>query len=293
MAKEKKETIAKFLKAHWVFIVICIFSISYVIISMNFLNGLYAEGLLFPWVGEAHCKLYFSSDVFDVFWLIIAAIPNGVFSLCLARDICEENTSKKWKRWVGLISLAIMLSFFVGSRVTSTTNAFNNNSGVWSAALSPKTASLYAWLGCVSVFILTMEFLSVCLGLLLRIKNGKIDSPRDKPLDSQSNTPTPQNIALRILIAATIIALYWLMLILSGIVNDKLLGGRVGNPALFPPLYFSMGIVITFLISLSAYFYLRDFPGRTTSLKNVVYSVVIPCIPVIIQLLQIIFANTE
>lgn len=109
---EKAYSDSKFMSSkNWFSFFLCGFSIVYVAFSMGFLNVLYAEKLLFSWQGPGK-SLYFSQDIFDVFWLIIAAIPNGAFSAWLFGEISAKGLQEKKKRnlfWLftGLINVSI------------------------------------------------------------------------------------------------------------------------------------------------------------------------------------------
>lgn len=271
---EKAYSDSKFMSSkNWFSFFLCGFSIVYVAFSMGFLNVLYAEKLLFSWQGPGK-SLYFSQDIFDVFWLIIAAIPNGAFSAWLFGEISAKGLQEKKKRnlfWLftGLISLALSVS------VITHTFGFNANTGAWSSDLPPTAKILYTLLEITSTIIVSIEFASICCSPLLFWGERQTEK---------------QDLVKHIFIATVIIALYWLMLILSGIVTDKYLGGREGDPALFPFGYGVIGVLVTGLFALNLSTFWTSYEKKEVFQTTIIPGIVIPCIPIAIQILQIIFS---
>lgn len=273
---ETKKTCSdfKFMSSkNWFSFFLCGFSIVYVAFSIGFLNILYAEKLLFSWQGPGK-SLYFSQDVFDVFWLIIAAIPNGAFSAWLFGEISAKGLQEEKKRnlfWLFtcLIGLVLLVN------VVTHTFGFNTNAGAWSSDLPLTAKILYALLEITSTIIVSIEFASICCGPLLFWEERQTEK---------------QDLVKHIFIATVIIALYWLMLILSGIVNDKYLGGREGDPALFSFEYGVIGVLVTGLFALNLSTFWASYEKKEDFQTTIIPGIVIPCIPIAIQILQIIFS---
>lgn len=255
---------------------LCMVSVAYMAIAMLFLNDVYAQGRLFAWQRACGINLYFSQDVFDVFWLILAAIPNGVFSLLLFKRLFISQPEDRKFLYIA-IALASLVFLVLLHNASEYTAAFNNNSGVWSSELPTKTATLYLWLERTSAFIISVEISNVCCGIIWLL-----------------NKDTPQEeLAPCVFISSIILAMYWSMLILSGIVNDKYLRGRAGSPLLFPKDYYYIGLAITFLVALCFFVFLKHSTDKANSLKSIITAIVIPGIPIAIQILQIILPQNS
>lgn len=255
---------------------LCIYSVIYLGIVMLFLNGVYMQGQLFTWQNIRGIKLYFSQDVFDMFWLILAAIPNGVFSLLLFKDLFVTPSGSRKFLYCATFFAGIIF-FILSYSVKGHTGAFNNNPGVWSSKLLKTTEILYICLEMISTFIISIEIANVICGIIYFLNLEK------------KYTTTAKDSLLRIFVSSVILATYWFMLILSGIVNDKYLNKRKGTPPLFPTEYYLIGLAVIFFVAVCFFIYLEYSGEKAEVLKTIITSAIIPGIPITIQILQIIF----
>lgn len=267
----------------WLFqLLLCAFCVFYMALIMHFLNEIYAIKRLFAWQNSNVISLYFSQDIFDVFWLVLAAIPNGIFTFSLFSDLLVHQFSAEKSEkstiffWFTLLFAIIILGILL-ENVNEYTADFNKNPEVWSSRLPQAAKNLYIWLERISALIISVEISNVVCGVAYFL----LQEPEDDKND----------LILRIFISSIILAMYWFMIILSGISNDRFLNGRKGNPLIFPSTYFVLGLAVTFFVTLCLFAFLKYYPQKeeNSAPKSIITAIVIPCIPIVIQILQIIF----
>lgn len=292
------------IKVHFRLFLLILFPAIYIFLATIFLNKIPVENL-FSTAEAAKGNegfIYFFLDIFDVFWLILAAVPNGVFAaiyfwkLFSNEDTLNSTVFSIPAKWFMLcVAICISLLVFWGI-IVPTTSEFNAHENVWSHNLASLPSAIYSFFSFISVFTLVTE--GVCI-VCYCAKSITLTENHTKENGENQNVYKINSVSLYSLAAAIILFFYWIMLVLSNISNIKYSLGIVGQDQIIPMAYSVLGGMATLAVTVCVYLqwkwhqramnFCKDtYPNQDRiGVKFVVGSIVIPCIPIIIQIFQI------
>lgn len=249
----------------------------YFLLTMSFLNDLYEKRVLFPWQKrrDSEVKLFFSMDIFDLFWLILVPIPNAFFAQSYLLEVFPILSG--WQEPVfsvlGTVSCAGAYLYVAFAAIR-----FASRRGSWTAQIKKyaPAADKYDALEGFNAQMFALE--AVCA--VWCILSGLFGS-----------TQVPSTLAVHTLVASIILFIYWVMLVLSRIFNRMILGDPLKMEPLFSMLYRVLGAVAALAIAMSAYLVSTAAPEGSKLMdtyKSIIVSIIIPCIPIAIQVVQIL-----
>lgn len=259
-----------------------VFPAGYLVLTLSFLNNLYENKVLFAWQKgdqqDKDIKLFYFSDVFCVFWLVLAAIPNALFAYDYCVDILFGLSL--WQRKVFFAGISVALVFVMGCVVSGRVELIIEG-GSWRTKLESlinkgTSSQKYSILEMISMIIVTIEATGV-VACIAFYYFGFMQ--------------VPETLAISTLAASIILFVYWFMLILSRVFCRMIIGdSRQTNP-LFSTLHCCLGAMAILAIVASVYL-LSSVPhsNENSILENyrfVIGSILIPFAPIAFQLVQI------
>lgn len=238
-----------------------------------FLNALYDQDLMVRRNYMPKRFVYFSQDIFDLFWLIIMWLPmtlyTGVFLL-------EGLKFFPWK-W---ILLPWLCAFVVGIIIVgSSTKGYNesNEGMVWSACLkvlAPKAYRLYNFMELYNCGLLLLIALLTLHSIHYHVTKG---------------TSPSSAIYICSLIATILFFTYFVMNTLSKIAADIKIE-PLKRMSLLPIHEIAIGVVTILLLVIVAVMYLdraQQDESLVQALQYIIGSLVLPLVPIAIQLVQL------
>lgn len=259
----------------------------YSFIMLIFLRQLHKEGLLLrrkeTKSDQKDNFVYFFQDVLDVFWLILLWLPLTFLACAFAMEVRRED----WL-WVLLAWSVFMLLFFLiatasthdfNKENTITTSGGNADSLVWSAKITAKRTNVIYY--CLKVYICAILSITAVLTANLLI------------LICQGVECTPISYAYA-LISLLVFLTFFIMNTLSMVAIDVKLGGQGGNrkeAELFTWWQCLAGSFLLLLFCTMVVLCLRKAQTNdemSSYLGTIFQGSVIPLIPIIAQLVQIV-----
>lgn len=269
----KETVIQSFMKHFW----LALPAVYFFFVS-GFLNQIHDLKVLVPPAAAQQNFIYFTSDIFDVFWLIIAAIPNALFAGAYFLKI--RRTAKDPARIILIVTIFIIIAVVWHEPISRATTSFSSHDNVWSNNLPHRTLRLYKIFELVSICAIATEAISTIFYIFCRFIKG------------QEETQSAVTLPTYALIASITMFLYWVMLILSNISNMKISNGTVGDPNLFPEEYRLLGCLAILAVTICAYLF-WTVASKTSSIEKstvtgIIGSIVFPGIAIVLQLIQIL-----
>lgn len=238
-----------------------------------FLNALYEQDLMVRRSYMPKRFVYFSQDIFDLFWLIIMWLPMTLYAGIF---LSEGLIYFSWE-W---ILFPWLLVFVVGCIVVvGSTKGYNgNNEGkVWSARLEmldPKAYRLYNFMELYNCGLLLLIAILTVYSIYYHI--AKDTSPSSA-------------IYICSLIATILFFTYFVMNTLSKLTADIKID-PLNRMSLLPIHEIAIGVVIILLLVVVAVMYLdraQQDKSLIQSLQYIIGSLVLPLVPIAIQLVQL------
>lgn len=270
-------------------IMTALFSAVYCMLVMLFLDSLYSADLLLDISGSKQF-VYFFNDIFDVFWLLIAAIPNGIITVYFLRLYFSPYSDEKFLLLIFSFIICIIIAIFI---FATATEQYNDNQNVWSAVLKKVDFTgylIYSLLELISAAILTLQ---VCTFLSYSFILARGVDQKTLRIKSFFHITNEHRFMMILAIYPIIFLAYFLMMTFSNLSTYSILHGNVASPYLFQLRYYLIAPLIAVLFIGGVFTYHADLrqlrhSTHSNNTRFIIGSIVIPVLPIIIQVFQII-----
>lgn len=247
---------------------------AYFFFSTVFLNKLNKRGVLFPPNRHNTNFIYFTSDIFDMFWLIVGAVPNALFAgSFFAKTWDSLSWDFTWKVLILCLMPIGVATVIWYSFVAPATKEFSESEAVWSYKLPDNIQKIYSGFELVSIVVFSSEVVCTIFSIYQFITTCDYAAMGTLPTYA--------------LIASIIMLLYWIMLVLSNISNMKISEGIAGKPGIFPEYYGAIGSIALFVVTICTYLFWKVPPCLRPNFTPIISTILLPGAAIVLQILKI------